>query len=34
VKVTSALPFDTGVFLVVIGLVLGVLRTLGAEAER
>jgi multicomponent Na+:H+ antiporter subunit A len=34
VKVTSALPFDTGVYLVVIGLVLGVLRTLGAEAER
>lgn len=34
VKATSALPFDTGVYLVVIGLVLGVLRTLGAEAER
>ncbi len=33
-KVTSALAFDTGVFLVVVGLVLGVLRTLGAEAER
>jgi multicomponent Na+:H+ antiporter subunit A len=33
-KVTSALPFDTGVYLVVVGLVLGVLRTLGAEAER
>jgi len=33
-KVTSALPFDTGVYLVVIGLVLGVLRTLGAEADR
>ena len=34
VKATSALAFDTGVFLVVVGLVLGVLRTLGAEAER
>ncbi|MCW2616235.1 MAG: mnhA [Frankiales bacterium] len=34
VKATSALPFDTGVYLVVVGLVLGVLRTLGAEAER
>lgn len=33
-KVTSALAFDTGVFLVVLGLVLGALRTLGAEAER
>ena len=33
-KATSALPFDVGVFLVVVGLVLGVLRTLGAEAER
>jgi multicomponent Na+:H+ antiporter subunit A len=33
-KVTSALPFDTGVYLVVVGLVLAVLRTLGAEAER
>ena len=33
-KVTSALPFDTGVYLVVVGLVLGVLRTLGAEADR
>jgi multicomponent Na+:H+ antiporter subunit A len=33
-KVTSALAFDTGVFLVVVGLVLGMLRTLGAEAER
>lgn len=31
---TSALLFDTGVFLVVVGLVLGVLRTLGAEAEK
>jgi multicomponent Na+:H+ antiporter subunit A len=34
VKATSALAFDTGVFLVVVGLVLGALRTLGAEAER
>ena len=34
IKATSALPFDAGVYLVVIGLVLGVLRTLGAEAER
>jgi len=34
VKVTSALAFDTGVYLVVVGLVLGLLRTLGAEAER
>jgi multicomponent Na+:H+ antiporter subunit A len=34
VKATSALPFDMGVFLVVVGLVLLVLRTLGAEAEQ
>ena len=34
VKLTSALAFDTGVYLVVVGLVLGVLRTLGAEAEK
>jgi multicomponent Na+:H+ antiporter subunit A len=34
VKATSALPFDTGVFLVVVGVVLVVLRTLGAEAEQ
>ena len=34
VKATSALPFDTGVYLVVAGLVLALLRTLGAEAER
>ena len=33
-KLTSALAFDTGVVLVVVGLVLGLLRTLGAEAER
>ena len=32
-KATSALPFDIGVFLVVVGLVLALLRTLGAEAE-
>ena len=34
VKATSALPFDIGVFLVVVGLVLAMLRTLGAEAEE
>lgn len=34
VKVVSALAFDVGVYLVVVGLVLGLLRTLGAEAER
>ena len=34
VNVTSALPFDIGVYLVVVGLVLLLLRTLGAEAER
>lgn len=33
-KLTSALPFDCGVYLVVVGLVLGLLSTLGAEAER
>ena len=33
-KLTSALPFDIGVYLVVVGLVLGLLLTLGAEAER
>lgn len=31
VKATSALPFDVGVYLVVIGLVLSVLRSLGGE---
>lgn len=31
VKVTTALPFDTGVYLVVVGLVLSTLRTLGGE---
>lgn len=34
VKLTSALAFDMGVYLVVVGLVLALLRTLGAEAER
>lgn len=33
VALTSALAFDTGVFLVVVGVVLALLRTLGAEAE-
>lgn len=33
VKATSALPFDAGVFLVVVGLVLVVLQSLGDEAE-
>lgn len=32
-KTTSALPFDIGVYLVVVGLMLMVLRTLGAERE-
>jgi multicomponent Na+:H+ antiporter subunit A len=32
-KTTSALPFDAGVYLVVVGLVLALLRTLGAEAD-
>lgn len=32
-KTTSALPFDAGVYLVVVGLVLTLLRTLGAEAD-
>ena len=31
VKVTSALPFDVGVYLIVLGLVLTLLTTLGAE---
>jgi multicomponent Na+:H+ antiporter subunit A len=34
VKLTSPLLFDIGVWLVVVGLVLALLRTLGAEAER
>lgn len=33
VKTTSSLPFDVGVYLVVIGLVLAVLGTLGGETE-
>jgi hypothetical protein len=32
-KVTSALPFDIGVYLVVVGLVGTVLTTLGTERE-
>lgn len=31
VKVTSALPFDVGVYLIVVGLVLTLLTTIGAE---
>ena len=34
VKVTSALVFDLGVYLVVVGLGLALLRTLGASADR
>lgn len=34
VHATSALPFDVGVYLVVVGLVLGALVTLGAEEEQ
>ena len=34
VKTTSSLPFDMGVYLVVIGLVLAVLDSLGREADR
>jgi multicomponent Na+:H+ antiporter subunit A len=34
IKLVTALFFDIGVFLVVIGLVLDVLRTLGAEVDR
>lgn len=33
VKTSTSLPFDIGVYLVVVGLVLMVLRTLGAEGE-
>lgn len=33
-KATSALPFDIGVYLVVIGLTLALLRSLGAAADR
>ena len=34
VKATSALPFDVGVFLVVVGVVLVALQTLGAQEEE
>jgi multicomponent Na+:H+ antiporter subunit A len=34
VKFVTTLFFDIGVFLVVLGLVLDVLRTLGAEVDR
>jgi multicomponent Na+:H+ antiporter subunit A len=34
VKATSALPFDIGVFLVVLGLTLVILRMLGGEPSR
>ncbi len=34
VKASSTLAFDMGVYLVVVGLVLSVLRTLGTEARR
>lgn len=33
-KATSALPFDIGVYLVVVGLGLVILQSLGAEADR
>jgi multicomponent Na+:H+ antiporter subunit A len=33
VKTTTALPFDIGVYTVVIGMVLAVLRTLGREGD-
>lgn len=33
VKAGTALPFDVGVYLVVVGLVLALLRTLGAEED-
>lgn len=33
-KATSALPFDIGVYLVVVGLVLAILRALGTEADE
>ena len=33
-KASTVLVFDIGVFAVVVGLVLTLLRTLGAEAER
>ena len=34
VKIVSALGFDVGVYLIVIGLVLDILRSLGAELDR
>lgn len=34
IKIVSTLVFDIGVFLVVVGLVLDLLRTLGAEVDR
>lgn len=34
VKATAALPFDIGVYAVVVGLGLAFLRSLGAEADR
>ncbi|HLS01925.1 MAG TPA: hydrogen gas-evolving membrane-bound hydrogenase subunit E, partial [Beutenbergiaceae bacterium] len=34
ITVVSALAFDVGVYLVVVGLVLDILRTLGAEVDR
>ncbi|UNX54675.1 Na+/H+ antiporter subunit A [Georgenia sp. TF02-10] len=34
VHLTTALAFDTGVYLVVVGMVLDVLRSLGAEVDR
>lgn len=33
-KATTALPFDIGVYLVVVGLVLAILRALGGEADE
>ena len=34
VKLVTSLFFDTGVYLIVVGLVLDVLRSLGAELDR
>jgi len=34
VKVVTSLFFDVGVYLIVVGLVLDVLRSLGAELDR
>ena len=33
-KATTALPFDIGVYFVVVGLVLAILRALGGEADH